>query len=126
MSKVEVVRKTTRTLVCTINKKEGCRVTTNLELYKSEAPDFSDEDCDKCKRNKKRKCKEVIIGGRAIMFQKLLCCKANETCSWYDSKIFDSLLFLCVSSVAVGSAEERRTRITRSCATSATGPTTSR
>jgi len=78
-AQVEAVKKTTRTLVCTINKKEACRV-NNLELYKSEAPDFSEQDCDLCKKNSKRKCKQCgcrKCGGKDDEDNTIMCDECN-------------------------------------------------
>ena len=34
------------------------RLNTNVNAIQSEAPDFTEMDCEKCKRNPKRKCKD--------------------------------------------------------------------
>jgi len=79
-AKVETVKRTTRTVICTINKKEGCKV-TNLEIYKSEGPDFTEMDCDKCKKNPKRKCKDCgcrKCGGKDKEDTIMMCDECND------------------------------------------------
>eukprot|EP00088_Acartia_fossae_P020781 TRINITY_DN2230_c0_g1_i1.p1 TRINITY_DN2230_c0_g1~~TRINITY_DN2230_c0_g1_i1.p1 ORF type:complete len:698 (+),score=216.45 TRINITY_DN2230_c0_g1_i1:39-2132(+) len=79
-AKVEQVKRTTRTVICTINKKEGCKV-KNLEIYKSEAPDFSEMDCEKCKKNPNRKCKDCgcrKCGGKEDEENIIMCDECND------------------------------------------------
>jgi len=79
-AKVEQVKRTTRTVICTINKQTGCQV-KNLEIYKSEAPDFTEMDCEKCKRNPKRKCKDCgcrKCGGKEDSETIIMCDECND------------------------------------------------